>query len=292
MDKTFLVSDNVLNELIVAIRQGKEVDGHDITSIKSDMILLYGKDVEELSDEVIESSLRHYLFSSQTGESNDGKFDFREESDVLTAIKKDDAEDISRDFNKLAIEAANSNSFYFEDLNTSYHGPTSTFSDQTRSNRFFSDASSSSVPRSDPLVNNEFSQTNSPPPGLIQHYSQLSQGSNDRPLGSELQQYSTIHSPYTITPPQRPTGPSAYQNSNPVNAFPQGNGDYLQGSGGGGSGLMNANQNENSEKEFLSLFWEISFKLFYNICSSTCITRDCLYIVGGKTNIETIRLKT
>jgi hypothetical protein len=236
--------DLVALEIKKAILEGRTLDGHDCKSIKNDLVMQFGKDIEEIEESVLLQAIKDHV-SSQHADSN---FDL----EGLTLGNDDD------------------NSFYFVGGSSQEANQTNDLSDSRFASAFQQQMAmtNNNMNSSPPLPPSSQPQMSFAPPGLTPLHSQSQSQSLFQQRFSNSQSPLPSSLPYSQS--QMSLSPSYQQQSRlPSQPIPP----HLQQPA---SPTVITN-----EQELLTAFWEISFKIFYNICSENCLTRDCLSLVAG-----------
>jgi hypothetical protein len=235
--------DLVALEIKKAILEGRTLEGHDCKSIKNDLVMQFGKDIEEIEESVLLQAIKDHV-SSQHADSN---FDL----EALTLGNDDD------------------NSFYFVGGSSQEPNQTNDISDSRFASAFQQQIAMTNNNNSSPPLplSSSQQQISFAPPGLAPLHSQ----SQSQSLFQ--QRFSNSQSPLPTlqySQSQMSLSPGYQQSRLPSQPVPP----HLQQPA---SPTVITN-----EQELLTAFWEISFKIFYNICSENCLTRDCLSLVAGK----------
>jgi hypothetical protein len=271
MDKDSNHNDKLANEILIAI---KENSNNDYSLMKNDIILQFGRDIEEIEDSTLLTTIKTMLLEQKeyTGDKErDEHDDFPDISSFNDDTKHsntDGAEhNLTDNFSALKLGGGygtTSSDFFFEELSSPAYETTFPLSARgaTEFSRVFPSAASNQFQGNDQELGfsnhsrlNDYQRTDIPSLSFDRNINQASV------------------TPPGLTLPAQP--PQQFQQQQH-----QQQQQFLSSTST--SSFSSAPTVISNDNEFLSAFWEISLKIFFNICSPTCVTKDCLHLIAGK----------
>jgi hypothetical protein len=270
MDKDY--SDKLANEVLMGIKE----NANEYLSVKNDIILQSGQDIEEIDHATLFTTIKTMLVEQQ--ERADDK-DHDEHSDIpdISCFNDDTNhsnadKNMTENFTTLKVGAGygtSSSDFFFEELSSPAYEktfPLSARSSAAEYSRLFPPST----------VISHF-QGNEQDLGLS-HHSRLNdyQRTDVPSLSFDRNINQAAPSPPGLTLPSQPPPQPYQQQLQMQQSFSSAPPPTYSTSSFSLAPTVISNDNE-----FLTAFWEISLKIFFNICSPTCFTKDCLHLIAG-----------